>query len=301
MAYAAVIVGLGTAAYSIISGASKKSKAKKMARKNQRPNYEIPKAVQDNQRILESRASQGLSDQSIQLYKQSSDRQTTSSLDAILKGGGNVNNIAELYDTTNVGINRMALIDDEMRARNVQALVNQNNVLGGHQDKAWQVNYWGPYADKAQAAAALQKQGADQINQGITTAGNTLMGAATSGMFKSEGAGVFGKAAGAGSAPAGGTSNAPYGGASGGREAGNPWVNNAGADGNPWSFLPAGYGRQPEPVQSNLLTNNLTPAQQVQQKYPGLGSGRRGGMSSLDPVWSPELNSYVNPLTNEPF
>lgn len=290
MSYALVVVGLGTAAYSIISGVSKNNKAKKMARANKRPNYEIPKAVQDNQRLLESRAGQGLSDNGVQLYRQASDRQTTSTLDAILKGGGTVNNIGELYSSTNDGIAKMALIDEEMRARNVAALVQQNNIIGDHQDKAWQVNTWGPYADKAQAAAALKAQGSKQIESGITTAVSTVANAYTGGMYGSLAGGVFG-------GKGGGT----------GGGAGVPGVDSTGAArrinyGGADSTAGAANGAMtPAPIESALLKKELTPAEKIQRQFPGLGAGRRGGMASLDPVWSEDLGSYINPLTGEPL
>lgn len=175
----------------IITGIGQKSQANKIARSNVRPTYIIPKSVTDNQAITESRASQGLSDQSKSLYTQESDRGATAGIDAILSGGGSVNNIADLYGARNTGISHMALIDDSMRSANMKALVDQNNTMADFKDKEWQVNMWGPYADKAQAAAALSKQGSDNTWKGINTLGAVPANAALNNKYASEAGNVF--------------------------------------------------------------------------------------------------------------
>lgn len=175
-----------------ISGIAQKAKAKKMARSNKRPTYEIPNAITDNQDLIESRAGQGISDATRRELTQGAERGLTGSIDAILAGGGSVNNIADLYSNYTGSLSKMALIDEEMRTKNMQNLIDQNERLAGEQDKAWQVNVYAPYADKAQAAAALTKQGTDNIWKGV----NSVLGAganyATAQQYKPEIAGVYG-------------------------------------------------------------------------------------------------------------
>lgn len=175
-----------------VTGAVQKAQAKKIARKNKRPVYSIQKPILDNQDLIESRAGQGLSDAALQIYREGAERGLTSSIDAILAGGGSVNNIGDLYGNYADNISKVALLDEEMRTKNVQNLIDQNNTLAGEKDKEWQVNIWGPYADKAQAAASLSKQGTDNMWKGI----NTVLGAGSSlaagNEFKSEGDNVYG-------------------------------------------------------------------------------------------------------------
>lgn len=186
------IIGGAQGVGQLVTGIVQKSKAAKMARKNPRPKYEIQKEILDNQNLTESKASEGLSDAAKQVYSTGAERGLSSSINAILKGGGSVNNIADIYDTYQGGISKLALIDEEMRARNIQNMINQNNVLASEKDKQWQVNVFAPYADKAQAAAALSKQGMDNIWKGV----NTMTGAATNYLmgqqYAKEGANVFG-------------------------------------------------------------------------------------------------------------
>lgn len=175
-----------------ITGALQKGKAKRMARANKRPTYEIQDAVLDNQDLIESRAGQGISDATRRELTQGAERGLTSSIDAILSGGGSVNNIADLYSNYAGSLSKMALIDEEMRTKNVQNLIDQNSKLAAEQDKAWQVNVYAPYTDKAQAAAALSKQGTDNIWKGV----NSVIGAganfAAGNQFKNEAASVYG-------------------------------------------------------------------------------------------------------------
>lgn len=185
------IIGGAEGAGQLISGIFQKSKAKKIARKNIRPVYDIQQPILDNQALAESRASEGLSDSAKQAYTTNADRGISASIDAILKGGGTVNNIADIYDTYQSGIGKMALVDEEMRAKNIKELITQNNTLAAEKDKQWQVNTFAPYADKAQAAAVLSKQGSDNIWKGINTIGSTAMSALEGKMYKKEGDDVF--------------------------------------------------------------------------------------------------------------
>jgi len=239
-----------------VSGFVQKSKAKKMARNNKRPVYNIPTEISDNSAVTDSRASRGLSGQAVDLYKKDSDRKITTSIDAILKGGGSVNNIADLYTATNDGVSRMALLDDEMRSRNVAAYVSQNNTSAEYKDKAWQINQYAPYADKAQAAAALSKMGTDNIWKGINTVGSAATNAITSGLFKKEGDEV-------GKIDTGGV---------------------------------------PQSYQSSMMSNTPTRSQSLANRYIGLSMGPRNpGMASLDPIWDPEQQTYVDPQTGAPY
>jgi hypothetical protein len=176
-----------------VSGLIQQAKAKKMARSNKRPTYRRPKEIDTNQAVAESRASQGLSDGARQVMDQSNDRALTASLEAITKNGGSVNNIGSIYGANISGRQRMVLVDEEMRARNVQGLINQNNEMAAYKDKEWQVNVFAPYADKAQAAATLAKQGSENLWKGINTVGSAAANYMTGKQYENEADRVFGE------------------------------------------------------------------------------------------------------------
>lgn len=254
----AAVASAGQAVGGLIQGAVglvQKGKAKRLARANKRPTYNIQQPILDNQAIAESRAGQGISDATRQTLEQGSQRGLTNSIDAILGGGGSVNNIGDLYGNYQDGISKMALIDEEMRTKNVKNLIDQNTTLAGEQDKAWQVNVFAPYADKAQAAAALSKQGSDNIWKGA----NSVIGAgasfATSKLYNNEKNNVYGT----------------------GGNVGNDGANNG------FSVNPNGSTTPYNWQNSNTATPPARPSatqqanQAVQQSYPGLMMGNMNG------------------------
>ena len=164
-----------------ITGAIQKAKAKKMARNNKRPKYEVQQGLLDNEDLTNSEAAAGgISDYARQVYSTGAERGLTSSIDAILKGGGSVNNIANLYDNYQGGISKLALVAEEGRVRKIANVVASNNELAAATEKKFQINEFAPYADTAQAAAALSKQGSDNIWKGVGTIASTASSAAMS-------------------------------------------------------------------------------------------------------------------------
>jgi hypothetical protein len=174
-------------------GLIQEAQAKKIARNNPRPTYRRPGEVDTNTDIAESRAGQGMSDSARSAMEQLGDRDLTSSIEAITKNGGNVNNIGDIYGHSISGRQRMSILDDEMRSRNIQNLVTANNEMAGYKDKEWEVNVFAPYADKAQAAAALRKQGNDNIWKGVNTVGSAAGNYFTGQQYKNEADRVFGE------------------------------------------------------------------------------------------------------------
>lgn len=243
----------GAGAVQTIVGGFQKGKAKRIARANKRPVYKIQKPILDNQELIESRAGQGISDAGLQVMKQENERGVTSAIDAILAGGGSVNNIADLYSKFSDGTNKMALIDEEMRTRNVQNLITQNNQLAGEQDKAWQVNVFAPYADKAQAAAALTNQGSNNIWKGVNTMLSAGANYATSQQYADQANNVYNQR---GQTPA----------TTGNNMIASPGDLGMGANPNQFNwYMP----------QTTTPTLPPTPQQQLQLSFPGLmmGSG----------------------------
>jgi len=176
-----------------ITGIFQTEKANKMARKNIRPKYDIQQGIEDNQALVESKASEGLSDNAKQVLTTGSERGLSSSIDAILKGGGSVNNIADIYDNFQGGISKLSLVDEEMRAKHVADMIAQNREMAGETEKKWQINEFAPYADKAQAAATLAKQGSDNLWKGINTFGSSAGNLAMANEFGKDANSVFPK------------------------------------------------------------------------------------------------------------
>lgn len=175
LAIGAAVIAAGVATYSIVKGAKQKKKAGKIARENIRPSYEIGKPYKDNQALAENRAGQGLSDASKQAYMTNADRGLSSSVNAILKAGGNPNLVSGAYDEYETEIGKFALADDAARLNNIQTYMKSNSDMGELLDKQWQINKYAPYADKAQLAAYLMQQGDKNIDSGVNQIGQIGM------------------------------------------------------------------------------------------------------------------------------
>lgn len=132
-----------------------------------RPIYETPEAITENVAIAESLAQTGLSDSAKQSLLSGADRGLTSSIEAILKGGGSVNTVADAYDTQMQSISRMSLAEDEAKFRNINMLVTANKALADEQEKAWQINKYAPYADKMALAAKMNEDANKNIQGGL--------------------------------------------------------------------------------------------------------------------------------------
>lgn len=175
----AAIAG-GTSLYNIIAGGSTKKNAERDAQRNVQPTYDIPQSEWDNMAISKQQAGQGLSDASLQAYLTNAQRGLSSGTNAILKGGGDANGIANLYDKYENNIGKMSLADDQLRMQHLQNLLSQNSRMSDFADKQWQLNQYAPWANKAQLNAQRMQQSNAQIGQGITGLANTAMGALNS-------------------------------------------------------------------------------------------------------------------------
>lgn len=168
------VVGEVTAVEQAVQARKQRRMAADMAKNTVRPIYSTPQEIKDNQALAESRASQGLSDAATVTYKNESDRALTSSIDAILRSGGSPNNFAEVYDSQANNFDKLALIEEEIRQKNLSNYMKQNETSADYADKEFMVNQWGPYQDRRQAIADLTKQAAANKSAAINTFGSSI-------------------------------------------------------------------------------------------------------------------------------
>jgi hypothetical protein len=172
--WAAVAVGVGTAAYGVIKGAKAKKEAKRLAAS--RPKIEASPYLDDQLSLAKSELSSGMSGAAENAYEQGLSRDVSGSLDAILKGGGDVNNVAEIFDRSAVGRQRLALMKENLRLSQINNLVNAQNAYGNQDQQRFQFNEWAPWADSAQANAQGRQGAENMIWSGVQTAGSGVAG-----------------------------------------------------------------------------------------------------------------------------
>lgn len=136
--------------------------------------YEIGAPILDNQALAESRASQGLSDAARSVYEDSVNRKMTLSVDAILRGGGSINSISDLYDTSEDDSAALTMLEEELRLKTAQTYMAQNERYAAELEKQWQVNEYAPAQDKKQMIATLRGQANDNKWKGLNTIGSAV-------------------------------------------------------------------------------------------------------------------------------
>lgn len=179
------IVGLAATGYQIYQGEQNKKKAREAEKNNVRPTYNpvIPQSEYDASRLLQSRASQGMSDSARNAFQQQADRGLSSSLDAIIKSGGTVNDASRAYQGYADSISRMALAEDKLKLDNLNAFLGQQRRISDMQtnnaDKNFQINQYAPFLDEQARIAQMRTLGQQQTNAGINTAASTVANYAT--------------------------------------------------------------------------------------------------------------------------
>lgn len=171
---AAIPIALGVA--KTVTSLVNKGKAKREAKELQktRPQYDVDEGYGQNVSLAESNL-QGLSDSAENAYNQLADKQFSSSLDAILKSGGTATNVADVYGQGEEGRLRLAQLSDQMRMNQVNSLMRSREALADQNEKAWQINQFAPWQDRAQANAQARQGAEEGIWSGLQTAGAGAM------------------------------------------------------------------------------------------------------------------------------
>ena len=169
-----ISTGIGAAAglAQTITGLVNKGKAKREARELERtrPTYQISDLVQQDLDLAESEAaSGGLSSRAETAYNNLNDKQFSSSLGAILRSGGSVNNVADVFGANDEGRQRLALISDQARLNQINNLTRSRMNMVNEQDKEFLYNVDQPWKNKAAANAEARRSADAGIWSGIDT------------------------------------------------------------------------------------------------------------------------------------
>lgn len=159
------VLGAGEIGY----GLYEQNKARKAAAANIMPQYQIPGEEFQNLSLAESQAGQGMSAASRQQLYQNTANTQGQSIDAILRGGGDANSISNLASNTQNQLNNTAIYDDKARLANLQNLQSARARVSASRDKAYQVNQYQPWANRAQAISQQLQGSQNMINSGINT------------------------------------------------------------------------------------------------------------------------------------
>lgn len=143
-----------------------------------RPQYSISPLAGQDLSLTKSELSQGLSSAAQQAYNDLNNQQFSSSLSAILKGGGDVNSIGEVYGNNQEGRLKLAMIKDQLRLQQIQNEMNASKNYQQEQQTAWQLNEFAPYNDRVAANGQARLGSQQQIWNGVNTFGSAAIQAA---------------------------------------------------------------------------------------------------------------------------
>lgn len=167
-------LGIAQLVSNLIKSGEAKSEAARLEKT--RPKYKISPLVGEDLALAESDlGTGGLSANSKNAYEELNNRQFSSSLSAILRGGGSVNNVADVFDASEAGRLRLAELNDEMRLQKVNNLVRARRYANDERDKEFEFNQWMPWSDKSQAVAEARRGSESGIWSGLGTIGSAAM------------------------------------------------------------------------------------------------------------------------------
>lgn len=167
-------IGVAQAVTGLIKGGKAKKEAARLAAT--RPKLEASPYLDDQLSLAQSELSSGMSGAAESAYEQGLSRDTSSSLDAILKGGGDVNNVAEIFDRSAVGRQRLALMKENLRLSQINNLVNAQGAAENERQQRFQFNEWAPWSDAAQANSKARQGAENMIWSGLQTVGGAATG-----------------------------------------------------------------------------------------------------------------------------
>lgn len=174
MAIPLMALGLGMNLANSLFGGFQLLRGLSQAKRNQRPEYNIPQEIQQNLNQAQLYAQQGLP---MDVYNRAAgniDRNAAFGLRSLGDRRSGIAGVSALNQSTNDAYSNLAMQDAQARMNNLAQLYNARGTMAGYRDKAFEINQMQPFMQRAQEAQALQGAGLQNIMRGLQGAGNTL-------------------------------------------------------------------------------------------------------------------------------
>lgn len=130
-----------------VVGFFQRRKAKRELAKLQRPNYEIPNEVMQNQKMAQQAAQEGLPSQQYNQAMQNVQRQQNRALSAAGSRRGALMALPGINQQANDQLMNLDVKDAQARMSNQQQLYGVNSQVGQYRDKAFNINRMQPYTE----------------------------------------------------------------------------------------------------------------------------------------------------------
>lgn len=148
-----------------------------------------------NLTFLKSELANGMSAEAEQAYTDQSDKQFSASLGTILRGGGDMNTIGDIYGNSQEGRMKLAMLQDNLRLNQIKNVLDQSEYVDQRNVVTpFQVNQYAPWQEKAKAVgiarAAAAKEANDALNSIAGGAGSMSAGGGLGDMGGGSGGGA---------------------------------------------------------------------------------------------------------------
>lgn len=174
LAIGALAVGVGEFAVGEVNKDKAKSKAEQLAAN--RPKLTNSPYTQEQYSLAESELGNGgLGAAASRALDQENERSQTNALSAIMQGGGSSNSVSKIFNDSEAGNQRLALMKENLRLQKIQSFVQASQNKDAERQQQFQYNVDAPFKDAAQANALAREQAQQDINSGINTAGSGLL------------------------------------------------------------------------------------------------------------------------------
>ena len=168
-------LGVAQAGIGLLKSGQTKREAERLAAS--RPKLKDSPFIDDQLSLAKSELASGMSGAAENAYEQGLSRDLSTSLDAILKGGGDVNNVADIFDKSATGRQRLSLMKENIRLSQINNLSNAQRAAEEERLQQFQFNEWAPWSDAAQSNAKARQGAEDMIWSGLQTAGGAAAAA----------------------------------------------------------------------------------------------------------------------------
>lgn len=171
------IVGAALGAAQTVEGLINAGKTKKIANtlSKTRPQLGRDALADENLALTKSELAQGMSAKAEKAYGDIADRDFSASLSAILKGGGNLNSIGDIYGSKEEGRQKLAIMRDNLRMSQISNEINASKAVSERNDQQFLFNVDAPWKDASRANAQAREKAQQQIWGGLSTIGSAGM------------------------------------------------------------------------------------------------------------------------------
>lgn len=164
--------GLVQTAIGLINEGNLKKKANEL--NASRPQYQISPLTGQDLSLAQSELANN-SSAGEKAYNAINNGQFSSSIGAMLKGGGNVNDIGAIYGNNQDGRLKLAQMSDNLRLAKINNYLTTSQAMQNAQQTQWQLNKFAPWEDQTQAVAQARQGASQQVSQGLNTLTGGLM------------------------------------------------------------------------------------------------------------------------------